>query len=178
MGKVHGIILHPSSADMDEYKEIIKGSQFHIEAGFLEQYNHHLGVMGVIAYSAKIFILENWEKVKDWSMLEVVVHDKSSRKNKHTTEYFNKDSGRHGMPPDPNNLSIIDRMFEKFNDEAHNPVTSVRDIVLDHSDGDFSLTINDKEHWWINDEAVIEIADYIEEQLKKQATETNGYPQP
>lgn len=172
MRKVHGIILHPSSADMDGYKKRIKSSQYHIEAGFLEQYNHHLGVMGVIAYSAKVFILENWEKVKDWSMLEVVVHDKSSRKNKHTTEYSNKD-----LNSGWNEEEAIGRLMKAWSDERHNPVVSVRDVVLDHSDGDFSLTINDHEHWWINDEAVIEIADYVEEQLKKQAAETNGSPQ-
>ena len=41
-------------------------------------------------------------------------------------------------------------------------------MVLDPTDGDFSITINGKEHWWIQDEAVIIIADYIEKKLKKE----------
>ena len=44
-------------------------------------------------------------------------------------------------------------------------------MVLDPSDGDFSLTINGKEHWWIQDEAVIIIANYIENQLKSNTDE-------
>jgi hypothetical protein len=42
------------------------------------------------------------------------------------------------------------------------------------TDGDFSVTINGNEHWWIQDEAVIIIADYIEKQLKTQENEKNN----
>ena len=42
------------------------------------------------------------------------------------------------------------------------PVESVTEPVLDPSDGDFSITINGRDHMWINDEAVVIIADYIE----------------
>jgi D-tyrosyl-tRNA(Tyr) deacylase len=47
-------------------------------------------------------------------------------------------------------------------------------VVLDPTDGDFSVTINGNEHWWIQDEAVIIIADYIEKQLKTQEDEKNN----
>ena len=46
------------------------------------------------------------------------------------------------------------------------PVESVTEPVLDPSDGDFSITINGRDHMWINDEAVVIIADYIERNRK------------
>ena len=61
--------------------------------------------------------------------------------------------------------------MERERKEKHNPVKSIDRVVLDPSDGDFSLTINGKEHWWIQDEAVIIIADYIENQLKSNTDE-------
>ncbi len=48
------------------------------------------------------------------------------------------------------------------------PVLSINNVVLDPTDGDFSITLNRKEHWWIQDGAVIIIADYIEKRLKKE----------
>ena len=57
---------------------------------------------------------------------------------------------------------------DKRNKLRHNPVHTVDNIVLDPSDGDFSVTINGgQEHLWIQDEAVIVIANYIETQLKE-----------
>jgi hypothetical protein len=50
--------------------------------------------------------------------------------------------------------------------EKHNPILEFNEVVLDPTDGDFSITVNgDQAHWWIQDEAVILIADYIEKQL-------------
>jgi hypothetical protein len=40
--------------------------------------------------------------------------------------------------------------------------------VLDPTDGDFSIVINETDdHWWIGDEEIIVIADYIETHLKE-----------
>jgi hypothetical protein len=45
-------------------------------------------------------------------------------------------------------------------------------VILDPTDGDFSVTINgDKNHWWIHDEEVIVIANYIEETIKNEENE-------
>jgi hypothetical protein len=44
----------------------------------------------------------------------------------------------------------------------------INEFVLDPTDGDFSVTINDQELWMINEEAIIEIANWIEEQLNQQ----------
>jgi hypothetical protein len=56
--------------------------------------------------------------------------------------------------------------IKEHNRERHNPIVSFDEVVLDPTDGDFSVTINGKGHWWISDDSVIAIADYIEKQLK------------
>jgi hypothetical protein len=72
---------------------------------------------------------------------------------------------------------MVTDMFFKF-DKAikrnQNPVVTIDEVVLDPTDGDFSVTINGHQHWWIQDEAIIIIADYIEKQLKKQEDEKNN----
>ena len=66
--------------------------------------------------------------------------------------------------------SIIDNLLEQDyvrKKSLHNPIVTIDEVVLDPTDGDFSITVNGgKEHWWIGDEEVILIADYIEEKLK------------
>ena len=64
--------------------------------------------------------------------------------------------------------------FDKEKKRKQNPVVIINEVVLDPTDGDFSVTINGNEHWWIQDEAVIIIADYIEKQLKTQENEKNN----
>ena len=50
---------------------------------------------------------------------------------------------------------------------GHNPIIEVSDVVLDPTDGDFSITINGAEYWWIDQESIIIIASYIEKQISK-----------
>ena len=57
--------------------------------------------------------------------------------------------------------------MEERRARKHNPIISLTDIVLDPSDGDFSLKINGNDHLWIDDESVVIIADYIEKKLKR-----------
>jgi hypothetical protein len=102
--------------------------------------------------------------VKDWSGLEVKITDNTNK----TTEYFiyNPDETRNWNMK----LDAIRRMVEdmdKKNKEKHNPVKTVTGVVLDPSDGDFSLTINGHDHLWIDDESVIIIAEYVENQLNQ-----------
>jgi hypothetical protein len=71
-------------------------------------------------------------------------------------------------------------MFEEMRKEEEtnqNPIRVFNEVVLDPMDGDFSVTINDTGHWWIDDDAIVTIADYIEKQLtEKEKSETLGTP--
>jgi hypothetical protein len=55
----------------------------------------------------------------------------------------------------------IERM-ERKDKAKHNPIITLTDVVLDTIDGDFSLTINGKDHLWIDNDSIIDIANYIE----------------
>jgi len=158
--KIHGLVFRPCSLDFQENEERMRTAIDFTEIDFLEKYNDSIVVGQIIAESAKIFICKNWESIKDWSDLEVEILDNSGE----VTEYYNyKDEegwvGKIG--------NLIKSSLNKRNKERHNPATEVKDICLDPTDGDFSLTINGKEHWWIDNESVIIIADYIEQKLKK-----------
>ena len=58
--------------------------------------------------------------------------------------------------------------IEETNKKKHNPIVTFDQAVLDTSDGDFSVKINGQDFYWITDRPIIEIADYIEQQLKTQ----------
>jgi len=161
MRTIYGMMMRPSSDSEGGYKKIYQSSEFYTEKDFLEEYRKHIIAMQHISECAKIFILENWEKVKDWTDLEVVIRD-----NKSKTLYYNhipSQKDLSSLPPVRQNL------FEKHEEaeaKNHNPVVSFDSVVLDTSDGDFSVTINGKQHLWINDEAIIVIANFIENKLK------------
>ena len=177
MNRPVGRMFHISSANMDDFEARASNSDHHAASGFREKYEHHIGVMSVIALSAKVYLVKHWKEVKDWGKLNVLINDNSG----FATEYYNH------HPRERNNLlsadgenekerSISDRMFDRIDEHRvarHNPVVSVTDVVLDTTDEDFSVTINGQDHLWIDDEAVIIIADYVEEQLKKQNEATD-----
>ena len=63
----------------------------------------------------------------------------------------------------------MQKLFDEMEERAkakHNPIVSFDSAVLDTSDGDFSVKINGQDFYWIDEQPIIEIADYIEEQLK------------
>lgn len=111
-----------------------------------------------IVYEAKRYIVENWKKVKDWSDLDIYIEDYSKVNHNKRYHFYKMDK------PKPTNSKIIyDLVMGIYEDQ--NPVKSVSNVVLDESDGDFSISINGIEFWWIGDWEVITIATYIEEQL-------------
>jgi hypothetical protein len=145
----------------EEFEKGYKESVFYVDKDFKKEYESHIAAMGHIANIAKTYILNNWTKVKDWSNLEVVVvhgptgeatyyysYKERIRKKDYSTDIFLK--------------------FDKQKKRNQNPVKTIDEVILDPTDGDFSVTINGKEHWWIQDEAIIIIADYIEKQIKSQ----------
>jgi len=157
--KIHGRIMIPCSFDLESYSKRVKESEGSVESDFLHNYNETLFIGEMISESAKIYIVNNWGKVKDWKDLEVIISDNSGT----PTEYYNfkeeKGWTAHGK--------FLKDAFDDANKKRHNPVKELKEIVLDPTDGDFSLTINGKDHLWIDDESVIIIADYIEGKLKK-----------
>lgn len=116
----------------------------------VNKYHDTLDAQRRLGYRAKKYIMANWEKVQDWSQLIIHIH------NGH---------------PTPNNPNTIEDMHFRpedftFGKDKHviieaNPVVSVTNAVYDEYDGDFSITINGLQWWWLNDLNVCELADFI-----------------
>jgi hypothetical protein len=154
------MMMYPCSMNEEEHEKTWKQSDFYTEKNFMEEYRKHMVAMQHTAECAKIYILKNWESVKDWKDLNVIIRDNSGK----NTEYFNyKERERTGKAS--KSWEEMLRRLEKRDKKKHNPITSLTGVVLDTTDGDFSLTINGKDHLWIDDESVIVIADFIEKTL-------------
>jgi len=170
-GRLHGFMFRLSSMSLDDFEGRVSSSDYHVTKDFRQHYQHHMRVMSTIALSAKVYLVKNWELVKDWSELNVVIEDNSG----YATEYYNHEPRERKRKEEKERQqkerSIMDDMFDSLDAHLatrHNPVVSVSDVVLDTSDEDFSLTINGHDHLWIANEGVVIIAGYVEEQLKKQ----------
>jgi hypothetical protein len=164
MKDIPGTIFSPCFMTEEEYEEGYKQSVFYVEKDYMEEYRKHMVAMEHIANIAKTYILKNWKGVTDWSGLEVTItHGPTGEK----TEYYNYvESDRSGKMSETMR-KVFERIDER-NRAKHNPIREFNEVVLDPTDGDFSITVNgDVQHWWISDDEVIIIADYIEKQLSK-----------
>lgn len=177
---IYGLMFRPSCMTTEDWERVMMSSDYSVGAGFYQEYRNHIAAMEIVAGCAKAYILKNWEKVEDWSGLDVVVEDNTGD----PTEYYNYENSRLHKKK-VLNPGVLDKVFSRLderNKAKHNPIVSLTDVVLDPTDGDFSLTINGKDHLWISDDTVIIIADYIEKKLKDNGKETeeqlpSGEPQ-
>lgn len=163
---IGGFGFGPCFMTEEEFEEGYKSSSFYVEKDFRSEYEKHMEGMGHIANIAKIYILNNWKLVRDWSDLEVVVNHGPTGDKEYYYSYKERIRSK-------NYSTEIFLKFDKSRKRNQNPVVTIDEVVLDPTDGDFSITINGNQHWWIQDEAVIIIADYIEKQLKKQDEKNN-----
>ena len=126
---------------------------------FFEEAMKARQIFAGIAESAKLYIEKNGNKVTDWTGLNLYLPDKNMPgKNVHyyKSEYKPVKDGKTRSP-------VLDKMLNKIAKE-NSPVNTL-EYCYD-TDGDFSITVNGKEYLFIDDEAVITIADYIEQQIK------------
>lgn len=152
--KLYGLYFRPCSETEEENEQKMRTSPYFLDAGFRLAYEKNLSINQIIAESAKIYIHKYYKEVSDWSNLHVTLK-KNIKGNE--VQYYKHRPGRYQG-------KFLERL-EKASEERHNPATSLTDVILDPTDGDLSLTINGTEHWWIDDESVIIIADYIERML-------------
>lgn len=177
MQQIPGQIFSPCFMTEEAFEKGYQNSEFWTEKEFYAEYRKHMVAMSHVAECAKIYILKNYLKVTNWSDLEVVIiHGPTGE----STDYYNHE--KHAARTErrkkrqektdakadklPSSLQKIFAEMEEKDRARHNPIQTITDVVLDPTDGDFSLTVNGKQHWWIQDEAVIIIANYIEEELK------------
>jgi hypothetical protein len=163
--RIPGMMMRPASSTEEENQKVWESSEFYTEANFMSEFRKHLVALDHVAECAKIFILKNWKNVKDWSKLDVVISDNSGK----LSEYYNYVKRPSTKKLSSKRSSVLDELLNSLDEEnkkKHNPIHTVEGVVLDPTDGDFSLTINGKDHLWIDKESIITIANYIEEQIK------------
>lgn len=162
--QLYGLMWYPCSINQEEHEETIYSSKYATKSNFKEEYENYMAAMRIVAEAAKIYVLNNWEKVTDWTNMEISIVDNSGKE----TYYYNYiEEVEEESINDSDGFGKIRKRFRTDMKESHNPVKEVKDVELDTSDGDFSLTINGKEHYWIDSESVVILADYIEKQLNK-----------
>ncbi len=168
--------MRPCSTTLRENKRKMHNSTLAVKKDFYKEYDKHIAGGQIVSECAKIYILENYKRVKSWTDLNIEITDNSKKK----TEYYNyrprervvrnvqprADGKRPVKSVEP--LSDFFREMEMRDKQRHNPIKTFTNAVLDPTDGDFSVTINGKDHLWLHDECVIVIADFIEKQLLKQ----------
>ena len=173
MENVSGELFRNCFPTTEDFERGYKNSMFYVDKNFIEEYRKHMVAMDHVANFAKSYILNNWQKIEDWSDLDVIIRAGNTGVKTHYYKYVDK--GKWNI----RNVEVAE-MFEEMRKEEEdnqNPIRVFNNVVLDPTDGDFSVTINDTEHWWINDDAIITIADYIEKQLEeKEKSETIGTP--
>ena len=161
MSNIPGQIFNPCFLTEEEFENGYKNSEFYVDKNFLSEYRKHMVAMDHIANMAKSYIVNNWKKVEDWSDLDVIIKAGNTGKETHYYKYAERDHFN------TRNVKVAEMLEEwkKEEEDNQNPIRVFNEVVLDPTDGDFSVKINDIEHWWINDDAIITIADYIELQL-------------
>lgn len=170
--QIPGEIFSPVFMSEEEFENGYKNSIFYVEKDYYKEYSKHIAAMQHIANVAKSYILKNWKKVTDWSGLNVTLIHGSTGKE---TEYFNYVPHKPSQKGSSKTWDKIMSSIDESDKLRHNPITEFNEVILDPTDGDFSITVNkDQEHWWIQDEAVIIIADYIENFLKNEYEKNNS----
>jgi hypothetical protein len=160
--EILGMILRPCSMTEEDNEAVMKTSKYYTESDFHKKYSENIAANQIIAESAKIFILKNYKSIKDWSLLDVTIRDNTGKETRYYKFIENKWKGKHKR------ADFLDKFFDKMKDNQ-NPIESLTEAVLDPTDGDFSITINGKDHLWIDDGSVITIANYIEKKLNSEA---------
>lgn len=164
--QIYGLIMRPSCGTVEDHEKTFQSTDYSVKNNFYDNYSNHIVAMEIVVGCAKHYILNNYKKITDWSDLNVIVEDNNRKKD--YIEYFNyKEPRTRRKITKSNSLEKILDRIDKEDKTKHNPVITLTDCVLDSSDGDFSLTINGRNHLWISDDTVIIIANYIETVLNK-----------
>lgn len=157
------VAFNPVFMKEEDYINNVKSSELYTDNNFMKLYYKYRYAPDEIVNSAIIYILDNYKKITDWSELEFIVYD---NKEKEYVEYFNKYlHNSKGMITDYLN-KIHDELGYPNKEQRHNPIESITKPVLDPTDGDFSITINDRPIYWLSGDVIIKIADYIENNIK------------
>lgn len=162
------------SQDEENTLNSIRSKESYNSGSFYDNYNRIHSELGSLVAGAKIYILDNYKKVNDYSDLSMLLVSGASGERVH----LGKKRADRAKKPEPTGKigkfaksAPVSETLQKMLDEMDSKMVTVAtfdEAVYDWTDGDFSVTMNGKLYLWITSESVIEIADYIEIKLKEQ----------
>lgn len=145
-----------------EIMDSIRESEKYKSGNFQMRYVEISAELRRLVDAAKVYILDNYEKVEDYSglhlMLRAANHEKSC--------YFGQK-----REFDDSKISPTFRKIMKEIDEKTIEVKTFDKAVFDWTDGDFSVVFNGVDYNWIDSNSIIDIAGYIERSLRKEVNE-------
>lgn len=131
----------------NEVKDVIRTSNEYTTSNFIDEYQERFWALERLYAACKVYIVDNYEKVKDWSGYSV-------------SRYEDGKYVRYGKVGEGDSL-LRKRISEMTKEE----VRTITDVYLD-IDGDFTFKVNDNEdHFMIDGEDVVLLASYIQEQV-------------
>lgn len=117
--------------------------------------------------AAKIYILDNYQKIENYSELSLILRCA----NHDGTKYFGKKRIKRREKKNGKNTILSDLLADMERERIE--ISKFDLAVYDWSDGDFSVVFNGIPYNWIDGESIIDIASYIESRLKENAEENN-----
>lgn len=145
------------SKNENEILESIRNSEKYKSGNFQRVYITAFAEIKRVIEAAKIYVLDNYQKVEDYSDLHLMIRCANHSK----TCYFGKKS-KTDFPR--SGSKVMARILKEIDNETIE-ITSLDKSVYDWTDGDFSVVINGVDYNWIDDNSIVDIADYIEKRL-------------
>jgi len=139
----------------EEVLSVIREGKKYNEGNFEILYIEFSTEVRTLVEAAKIYILDNYKKVKDYKTLHLMLRCA----NHGGTQYFGTKSRR---------AKSRSKIFNKIINELNEKQIEIKKFdaaVYDWTDGDFSVTLNGVSYNWIDDNSIIDIASHIERKL-------------
>ena len=144
------------SKSENEVLDSIRNSEKYKNANFDENYVRLTVEIRRVVEAAKIYILDNYKKVKDYKELHLML----KCANHKGTQYFGKRSRKRKKGGSETFNELIARIDEKTIE-----IKKFDEAFYDWTDGDFSVVFNGVSYNWIDSTSIIDIASHIERKL-------------
>ena len=144
------------SKSENEVLDSIRNSEKYKNANFDENYVNLTVEIRRVVEAAKIYILDNYKKVKDYKELHLMLRCA----NHEGTQYFGKRSRKRKK----GGSEIFNKLIAEL-DEKTIEIKKFDEAVYDWTDGDFSVVFNGVSYNWIDSTSIIDIASHIERKL-------------
>ena len=148
------------SKSEQEVLDAIRNTEKYKRGDFERYYVESTVEIRRIVEAAKIYILDNYQKVDDYAELHLMLRCA----NHEGTCYFGKKSRR--TKKSSTTSKVFAKMLKELDDQTIE-IKSFDQAIYDWTDGDFSVVFNGISYNWIDATSIIDIASHIERKLSK-----------